>query len=446
GVDLGRFIQKTNAYLIKGSVTSQVTNTHLVKAGAELHLFDLKFGPPGTLVQTTVDGVQQLVTRTDTVGSRVLDFNPVSAAIYVQDRVEWRDLRVRAGVRTEIFDANSTIPSDLRNPANAIEGAPESLPKATSIKTVIAPRLGFSFPISDRASMFFSYGHFYQMPELGIMFSNSDYSILEDLQFGDETSKGVLGNPDLKPEFTVQYEFGFKSEITSWLGLDISLFYKDIRDLLGVEFIQTFTAASYGRFTNVDFGSVRGFTLSVDQRGPGALRTTLDYTFQRAIGNSSDPRETFNRAAAGEDPRPRQVAFNWDQRNTLNGTISWYEPNRFALTAVIKAGTGQPFTPSIGSVFGSELEPNSGRKDTWVLVDLRAEKFFTMGSLAATAFVRVFDLFDEHFVNGFVFADTGSPFYSLTPEAQRSQLNNPSRFHQPRRIEVGLSLRGAFSK
>ena len=27
------------------------------------------------------------------------------------------------------------------------------------------------------------------------------------------------GNPDLKPEFTAQYEFGFKSELTRVLGL-----------------------------------------------------------------------------------------------------------------------------------------------------------------------------------------------------------------------------------
>ncbi|HEX9660182.1 MAG TPA: TonB-dependent receptor, partial [Rhodothermales bacterium] len=444
GVELGRFVQTTNALVFKASATNQIGNVHLAKVGLEAQSFDLKFGSPGQLVSTTVDGVQQLIARTDTIGAVVLNYTPVAGALYAQDRVEWRDLRVRAGLRLEYFDANSTIPSDLANPANSIEGAPESQPQSTSAKIVLAPRLGISFPILDRASMFFSYGHFYQMPELGIMFSNSDYSILEDLQFGAEEEKGVLGNPDLDPEFTVQYEFGFKSEIAPWLGVDLSLFYKDIRSLLGVEFVQTYTAASYGRYTNIDFGDVQGFTLSVDQRGPGNIRTTLDYTFQRAVGNSSDPRETFNRQAAGEDPRPRQVPFNWDQRNTFNGTITWFERNKHALTAIFRAGSGQPFTPSIGSVFGSELEPNSGRKNNWFLVDLRGEKFFRLAGLNLTSFVRVFNLFDEHFVNGFVFADTGSPYYSLTPAAQQNQLNNPSRFHEPRRIEIGFSFSGSL--
>ena len=446
GVDLGRFVQQTQALVIKGTATSQVTPVHLVKAGVELHAFDLRFGVPGQLVQTSIDGVQQLVTRTDTVGARVLDFRPVAGVAFVQDRVEWRDLRIRAGVRLEIFDANESVPSDLRNPANSIEGAPPSEQVATTGKLALAPRLGVSFPILDQASLYFSYGHFYQMPELGILFSNSDYQVLEDLQFGDEDSKGVLGNPDLDPEFTVQYEFGFKAELAPWLGLGASLFYKDVRSLLGVEFVQTFTAARYARFTNVDFGQVRGFTVSLDQRGPGALSASIDYSFQRAIGNSSDPRETFNRAAAGEDAEPRQVPFNWDQRHTLNGTLTWYRRDSFAVTAVLRSGTGQPFTPSISSVFGSDLEPNSGRKNAWFLVDLRGEKFFTLGSVRLTGFVRVFNLLDQHFVNGFVFSDTGSPFYSLTPQAQLSQLNNPSRFHRPRRFEIGLSLSGAVSR
>jgi hypothetical protein len=114
------------------------------------------------------------------------------------------------------------------------------------------------------------------------------------------------------------------------------------------------------------------------------------------------------------------------------------------MTAIFRAGAGQPFTPSIGSTFGSELEPNSGRKDNWVLVDLRGEKFFRLAGLNLTGFIRVFNLFDEHFVNGFVFADTGSPYYTLSPQAQLAKLNDPTRFHEPRRIEIGFSFSGSL--
>lgn len=443
GIDLGRFVQSTNALVVKTAVTSQATKTHLLKGGIEFQIADLRFGTPSRIDQVVIDGIQQLGVVQDTLGAVVNKYTPVNGAAFIQDRIEWGDLRVRAGVRLEYFDARSTTPSDLQNPANSIDGAPESIPKRTSKKLSPAPRLGVSFPILDRASVFFSYGHFYQMPGLGQMFSNADYSVLEDLQAG-AVSFGVLGNPDLKPEFTTQYEFGFKSEITDFLGLDLSLFYKDIRDLLGVEFVQTYTAAEYARLTNIDFGGVRGFTLALDQRRIGPVSTSIDYTLQSAIGNASDPRETANRAAAGEDPRPRQVPFNWDQRHTLNGTIVWHERDNFTVTAIVRFASGQPYTPSISTGFGADLEANSGRKPDYTRVDVRAEKFFRAGGITWTIFGRVFNLFDQHFSNGFVFADTGSPFYTLIPAQQRNP--NPARLSEPRRIEVGISLRGAISK
>lgn len=438
GVDLGRFVQRTNGLVVKAALTSQVTKVHLLKGGFEVQPSIIEFGVPGLVTTGLVDGIQQLIVREDTLGARVLEYRPVQGAAFVQDRVEWRDLRIRAGLRLEYVDANGTVPSDPENPANAIPGAPESRPVPTTPKVALAPRLGVSFPITERASLFFSFGHFYQMPGLGLLFDNADYSVLRDLQAG-AVSYGVMGNPDLRPEFTAMYEFGFKSELTRNVGLDVNLFYKDIRDLLGVEFVSTYSAAEYARFTNVDFGGVRGFTLSLDQRDLGPLGTSLDYTYQVAMGNASDPRETANRAAAGEDPVPRQVPLNWDQRHTLNMSVLVRRPGSYAVTGILRFASGQPYTPTLGSGFGAELEANSGRKGEAFLVDLRAERYFHLGGLELTSFVRIFNLFDTHFFNGFVYADTGSPFYTLNPPDQRNP--NPARLHAPRRLEIGVSMR-----
>jgi hypothetical protein len=449
GVDLTRFTQRTNALVAKGALTAQVTTVHLFKLGLEVQRAALRFGVPGRLQNVTDSTTGRVVLGVveDSAGARVLDYTPVQAAAFAQDRVEWGDLRVRVGLRLEVFDANATVPSDLQNPANAIAGAPESHPVGTSVKWALAPRLGVSFPILDRASMFFSYGHFYQMPGLGLLFDNADYSVLRDLQDDDEARGrvGVIGNPDLQPEFTAQYEFGFKSEIVDDVGLDVSLFYKDIRDLLGVEFISLYSSADYARFTNVDFGGVRGLTVALDQRRFGPVATTLDYTYQEAIGNASDPKETFTRAQAGDDARPREVPFNWDQRHTLNATAVWARPRSFSVTGIFRLGSGQPYSPSLGSASGAEPETNSGRKPASVTVDLRAERFFRFGGLDLTAFARVFNLFDSHFASGFVYADTGSPYYTSINE--RDQFGtDPSRFAAPRRIEIGVSLRGALPR
>jgi hypothetical protein len=185
---------------------------------------------------------------------------------------------------------------------------------------------------------------------------------------------------------------------------------------------------------------VRGFTLAVDQRFGELLTASLDYTYQMALGNSSNPRETANRAQAGEDPRPRQVPLDWDQRHSINGVLTILKPDDFNVTGVLRFGSGQPYTPTVLSRLGANLETNSARKSTYVIVDVRGEKSLTLLGLNGTVFARVFNLLNTHVVNGFVFQDTGSPDYTLNPAANASILLDPSRFFSPRRIEIGISV------
>jgi outer membrane receptor protein involved in Fe transport len=376
----------------------------------------------------------------DSLAQNYRTYYPVSLAAFVQDRIEFSDFLVRAGVRVEYYDARSTVPSDLENPANMIEGAPSSLPVRTERKLVVAPRLGVSYPITAGGAVYFSWGHFYQMPGFGNLYANSDYSILKNLQSGS-TRFGVMGNPDIRPEFTKQYEFGVKQEFARQLGIDLSVYYKDIQDLLGVEFIDTYADSRYARFTNVDFGSVYGIKTTLDFRLSTSLAFSLNYTFQNALGNSSDPQETANRAAAGEDPRPRQVPFEWDQRHTLNLSLALTEPKSYTATVILRYGSGSPYTPAVGSGFGAQLERNSSPKPAWATVDLRGEWNPPIGILESYLFLRVINLFDSRYTNGFVFTTTGSPYYTLTAPADAVSLINPHRYAAPRRIEIGIGLR-----
>ena len=55
----------------------------------------------------------------------------------MQDKVELPYLTIRGGFRTEIFDANTTIPGNLANPVNAIPNAPTSSPKIPKLNILL---------------------------------------------------------------------------------------------------------------------------------------------------------------------------------------------------------------------------------------------------------------------------------------------------------------------
>ncbi len=436
GVQLTNYMQKTLSYILKGSLVSQVNSQNQVKTGFELSLPEVEFGTPVYLLYVN----NELLRKVDVEGYRgPMKRFPVMGAAYVQDQLDRGDLIVRYGARVDYFDARSTIPGDAANPANAIAGVPTADPVETTVKATVSPRVGVAFPIEDKAAVHFAYGHFRQFPSVSTMFSNSDYSVLENLQAG-AADYGVMGNPDVRPESTVQYEVGYKQVVNPEFGFDLTIYYKDIRDLLGVEFVDTYTGATYSRLTNVDHGSALGLTLALDHRQVGPLSLSMDYTWQQAKGNASDPSETATRAAAGEDPRPRLVPFNWDQRHTVNLTAALNTPGAWTVAAVAKLASGQPYTPQTQEAYGFGAATNAGRKPAGLLVDLRAEKKFGKDD-AGSVFVRVFNLFDTRFFNGAVFPSTGSPYYSsVVSPNERIALADPTRLYQPRRLEMGMRL------
>jgi len=203
--------------------------------------------------------------------------------------------------------------------------------------------------------------------------------------------------------------------------------------------VSTYNNATYVRYTNVDFGSVIGLTVQLDQRALGPFSVSADYTWQHAVGNSSDPDETLNRAAAGQDPLPRQIPFNWDQRHTFNLTVAAGNPSSWSGSGVLRFASGQPYTPLLDNA--SALLQNSARKPMGTVVDLRAEHPLRFAGRSSSAFLRVFNAFDSRFFNGFVFQSSGSPDYSRFPNTDLASLSDPTRYFQPRRIEVGIALR-----
>jgi hypothetical protein len=91
GVDFYRFYQKTNGFLLKSSLVSQLSHEHQLKVGGEVQRPDVTFGTPGYLVYTTIDGVQRLVRHVDEPPDYpgVKTYKPAIGAAFIQDQAEW---------------------------------------------------------------------------------------------------------------------------------------------------------------------------------------------------------------------------------------------------------------------------------------------------------------------------------------------------------------------
>ena len=156
---------------------------------------------------------------------------PLFAGAYIQDKIEYQNIIINAGLRYDYIDTDNISFIDPLHPENSIdfntqEVNPEGLVETPSFSSV-SPRLGFSFPITDQTVFHAQYGKFVQQTRLRDIYLGM-YAISFNLQ-----GKFFIGTPvgfNVRPTRTTQYEIGFTQQIGEFASFDITGYYKDILD------------------------------------------------------------------------------------------------------------------------------------------------------------------------------------------------------------------------
>jgi outer membrane receptor protein involved in Fe transport len=261
--------------------------------------------------------------------------HPVIAALYLQDKIEFKDFTLNAGVRLDYLDAASWRIKDINNvvkfgdpQAFDIEDVELSSDKVYSV----SPRLGFSFPVTEKTIFHAQYGKFIQMPQLELLyngFGNMKYWI----NIGGFA--GTFGNPNLEPEKTTSYEIGLKHQIGDKLSVDVTAFYKETEDLIGIKkFPQEPSAIQV--YANQDYGTIRGVDVAVDFRRTSRLAFSIAYSLSYASGTGSDPNSSSTSYWLGSEQPKFTSPLSYDQRHT--GTLNL--DYRFGQTDVPKGFWG----------------------------------------------------------------------------------------------------------
>ncbi len=450
----GGGMSKTHTYrnsktsVLRFDLTSQVNNTHQVKMGMEGRYHELFYHSYYIDISETFGWVPTIHTPETSTSNNRYNRYPYEFAAYIQDKIELRDMIINIGLRYDYFNSNWKVAADNRDRL-LVAGKRESLAdlklKKATPKHQVSPRLGIAYPISARGTIHFSYGHFFQIPPFAYLYANPEFEVVSG------RFNSILGNADLKPQQTVIYEIGLQQQISDDIGIEAIAFYKDINDWLGTEVFELYTRGDYyNRYATLDFGNVKGFTLSVEKRRSGYLSGSLDYTYSVAEGNSSNPLSRFYdlQSIPPVETEKRVVPLDWDQTHTLNFTVTVSQPKAWGISLIGRMGSGLPYTPS-RDARRIDAE-NSERKPAQMTFDLYAHKdFYFNNNVYATVFLKVYNLFDR--LNEIlVYTDTGRATYALYPSTDHGDeygrhylkdwLTRPTYYSPPRSVRLGVSF------
>lgn len=382
-------------------ITSQVNSEHQVKLGASIEQYTVRnitTGGAGLLsyYRANPDDARTASLRRDILvasnaggnfygydmyGNEITDPDNVDGpkmpryiGAYIQDKIEYSDLVVNAGLRLDYIDNDDikfiddpTTPGVIEGPNNPSvdNSVAASYPmiKATGIGKAdpfvgVSPRLGFSFPVSDRTVFHLQWGKFLQAPRLNLIYRGrgSQATIFSGGNF--------ITNPvgyNIQPTRTTQYEVGFTQQFTENAAFDVTGFYKDIQGQIQIKRINTdpgSIAAGYNSYVNGDFVTTKGVELTLRLRRINRIRAQVNYTFSDAEGTGSTPGAAVSSVEAGT-LYPSIISpldFNQTHRGSINIDYSFGKDDggpileQLGLNLLISFNSGHPFTRSTGSI------------------------------------------------------------------------------------------------
>jgi outer membrane receptor for ferrienterochelin and colicin len=446
GNDLYMVDNLTTSQTIVGNVTSQINRIHQIKTGFQFRTHDLN----NRVFDIDVNQATGLAApATERWRQSRLKANPFEFSAYVQDKIEIQDLIINAGIRMDYFSPDFEIPVDwdqanrqyIINPSNPADSLLNR--KDAKNKFQVSPRIGIAFPISSTGVIRFSYGLFFQIPELSQIYSNPAYVVNE------YASSTRYGNADINPQTTSTFEIGLQQGLTDDLGMELTVFTRDVRNLIGDRINFDVGTTNYVvRYINRDYGTVRGFTFSLFQRPRGPLSWNVDYTLQFAYGSSAISGDAFQRVEAGLGETLSLTRLDWDRRHSLNATVTYQPMAGMNITMVNRLNSGRPYT-TVRNFVSSYISNNKDRPLTY-LSDVRMFYKPSFIKQNISVLLQVENLFDSAPEYG-IYADSGNAYDTIDKERNRNStlqgLNSLDDFFyrqdflgSPRRVSIGLNL------
>jgi TonB-dependent receptor-like protein len=434
GLDQPGTLRHENRYRVYGQADWQANRYHRFNFGGEYNKSDLAYWSSSMITQIFMDAYV---------------VHPWYWSAWAADRLDLGDVVLQFGLRYDrmnydalfantpgrIFsykvcynfaascpsaDSVATFsPSAGTNAAAYDSGLARAFTPSVSHGT-LSPRLGVSFPITDRTNFRLSYSHQVNRPDFNAALSGTN----NDLSF---TNTNDSFGRDITFGKTILFEFGVRHAFNPDLVLDVSAYNKNFVSEPAYR-IRAFPDPAFpGKtvnvniLTNADFGYARGVDVTLDRRVGNWLNASVAYTLQVSQSTGSDPFSYLNtsarqvQAVSGDRLPPSEQARTTDNNREHNivGTIAltvppdWQQGSALGAAlhdvgvfATFRAVSGLPYTrlqntggsndptnPSLAPREGFGLESNSiepinSSTMPWIKnLDIRVNKGFRIGRM-----------------------------------------------------------------
>jgi len=423
----------TKTYQLIGNIISQITPLHLLKGGFEFRYLDLfhrlenAWSTPEEEIVIGSDDQGNPITFTSESHKAFTRSKPIEWAVFVQDKMEFDDLGMilNAGLRLEQWSIGEKYMDNPNHPFTT----PLIL---ADPKIRLSPRLGISYPVSDKAAFHFAYGHFYQYPSYVNLLSGINDSgrypgrpNLQDIGL-------AIFNPNINPEKSVTYEAGVQTIITPNLSLHVTAFYRELADLIGVTWIRGDEKFVY--FDNVDFGNSKGLEFTLNKRFSNNFSGRINYTLSQTLTSTSSPLTAAEEASTEEDQTIAYRSFlaDWDRTHDISALLRVSDPKNWAVSLKSKIKSGKPYT-----VMAERA--NTARMPWYIKVDMKLSKYFNYLGLRETLYLQIFNLFDRKNIYS-VYNITGKWDDDGDPGTSYAHDANPRRISDGRQARIGINI------
>ncbi|HRI45546.1 MAG TPA: TonB-dependent receptor [Ignavibacteriaceae bacterium] len=416
----------TQQQRVKYDLVSQIGDHNYFKAGIEYNRFDIDHK------------LWMKWNRTGPYNSYEFNYRrtPSTTGAYVQDQISFEGIVANLGIRMDYFyggggkwpsgDAfayafTSAFGEAPRDPGAATDSFYAALASGRSLIwekweeydkenpgflqpvknfMTFSPRLGVSFPVTERAKFYFNYGHFR---------SNPPYSTMYLIRYRyDKNGLYDMANPNLEPPKTVSYELGATYNFLDNYLVNLSGYYKDITGQNGdVNYKSSSGSVDYELWENNNYQDIQGVEINITKNDNSWITGWVNFNYMlkksgltgRAVVSDVTINDDQAGLYSGQESRfLPQPLFN--ANITFNAPRSLFEDNLLLNALLSGWSTTFFFEWKSGDYFtwnplNKEHVSSNVQWPTYTMLNMKMSKTFIVRGIGITMFVDVSNLLNN---------------------------------------------------